>query len=99
MTQNTKEFKRNRGQPRGYIQYPAVLKEIQAVVNSTPKTAGEIQQEVIKNLVEREGSSAVERGVSKDTIRKYLNKLTETGEVVARQVGKSGQLTVYTRGE
>jgi len=50
---------------------------------------------VIQLLIEKEGFSAVERGASKDTIRKYLNKLVNDGKIQASQVGKSGQLTVY----
>lgn len=91
------EEKRARGQPRGYIQYPKILAAVNAAVTDAPKTAGEIQQEVVSSLTARDGPGAVERGASKDTIRKYLNRLVDDGSIQARQVGKSGQLTVYSR--
>jgi len=91
------EDKRTRGQPRGYIQYPKILAAVNAAVTDAPKTAGEIQQEVVSSLTARDGPGAVERGASKDTIRKYLNRLVDDGSIQARQVGKSGQLTVYSR--
>ena len=91
------EEKRTRGQPRGYIQYPKILAAVNAAVTDAPKTAGEIQQEVVSSLTARDGPGAVERGASKDTIRKYLNRLVDDGSIQARRVGKSGQLTVYSR--
>ena len=63
------EKKRTRGQPRGYIQYPKILAAVNAAVTDAPKTAGEIQLEVISTLTARDGPGAVERGASKDTIR------------------------------
>jgi len=95
MTSMTTPVKRSRGQPKGFIQYPKILEATERAVTESPKTAGEIQQEVIQLLIEKEGFSAVERGASKDTIRKYLNKLVNDGKIQASQVGKSGQLTVY----
>jgi hypothetical protein len=91
------EDKRTRGQPRGYIQYPNILTAVKAAVTDAPKTAGEIQQEVVASLTLQSGPGAVERGASKDTIRKYLNRLVDDGSIQSRQVGKSGQLTVYSR--
>lgn len=92
------EERKTRGQPRGYIQYPKIMEAVKAAVTDSPKTAGEIQVEVVNALIAANGPGAIARGASKDTIRKYLNRLVEDGSIQAHQLGKSRQLTVYSRG-